>query len=256
MEFERSLAVNMSHCFEPIGHIHTPFLDRFAVPRQPGLVKEAWGVIQLKKNSDLRAALDGLENFSHIWLVFVFHEHGSKRWKPTVRPPRLGGKKKMGVLATRSPHRPNPIGLSCVQLEAIDIHAPHGPQLHVTGVDLIEGTPILDIKPYLAYADSFPSAHAGWAESEIPTYSVDFTLEALADLKKLRGEAFIESENLIRSILSLDPRPAFQKNKYPVGHKEFLNKEFAFDVDHIDVRYSLSQEGFTVISCKPFLTKS
>ena len=144
--------------FEIIGFVETCFKEKFGIPRQPGLVNEARGIIRLRNEDDYRTAIRTLEGFSHVWVVFVFHEHGSKNWKPSIRPPRLGGAKKVGVLASRSPHRPNPIGLSALEIEKIVIDAPQGPEIHVRGVDLLDGTPVLDIKPYLPYADSIPKA--------------------------------------------------------------------------------------------------
>lgn len=172
--------------FEPIGVAHTCFKEKFGIPRQPGLVASARAVIKLRNEASLRGALSGLEGFSHLWLVFVFHENGlaaGRTWKPSIRPPRLGGARKVGVLASRSPHRPNPIGLSVVRLDKVIAAAKGGPELHVSGVDLLDGTPILDVKPYLPYADSVPAARAGWADEPIERVEVAFDQAALSALR-------------------------------------------------------------------------
>src|SRR5262249_50831961 len=158
----------------------------------------------LGKNPDLKTAIRALDQFSHLWIIFVFHEHGSKNWKPSIRPPRLGGAKKVGVLASRSPHRPNPIGLSVVEIASLDADAEGGPEIHVRGVDLLDGTPVLDIKPYVPYADSYPAASAGWAEEAIVRTPVEFSERAELRLKDLKHLPDLRS--LIIEMLGLDPR--------------------------------------------------
>ena len=146
-----------------IAHIHTPFAEKFGVPRQSGLAPTAGRIVFAPeyRNPD---ALRGLEGFSHLWLVWVFDRSARDGWSPTVRPPRLGGNQRMGVFATRSPFRPNPIGLSCVELSGVEWDTPDGPVLHVRGADLVDGTPILDIKPYLPYCDAKPEAKGGFTD--------------------------------------------------------------------------------------------
>ena len=148
-----------------IAHIETDFGCKFGVPRQSGLIPELKGRIIFEPDFRVAEALRGLEGYSHLWLIWIFSEVetlqstlDAKTWSPTVRPPRLGGNKRMGVFATRSPFRPNPIGLSCVEIAGIDINTPDGPVIHVKGADLMNGTPILDIKPYLPFTDSRPDA--------------------------------------------------------------------------------------------------
>lgn len=232
--------------FAAIGQVRTPFKDKFGVPRQPGLAAEAKGVIKLLPDPDLKTALKSLEEFSHLWIVFVFHEHGGKNWKPSIRPPRLGGNRKVGVLASRSPHRPNPIGLSAVSIEKIDLDAEGGPEIYVGSVDLIDGTPVLDIKPYIPYADSIPDANAGWASEPIPRFEVRFTPEAEAEIQKQDPVGEKNLRSLIISILELDPRPAFQKRQHPVSEKETWGRRYGFDVLEHDVKYEI-QDGLFVV---------
>jgi len=232
--------------FSAIGHVRTPFQDRFGVPRQPGLAANAKGVIQLHPDPDLKTALKSLEEFSHLWIIFVFHEHGGKNWKPSIRPPRLGGNRKVGVLASRSPHRPNPIGISAVAIEKIDLDAPEGPQIHVAGVDLIDGTPVLDIKPYIPYADSIPEANAGWASEPIPRYEVRFSAEADAEILKRDPHGEKKLRELIVQVLELDPRPAFQKRQWPVSEKPSWGRRYGFDVQSVDVKYEIREGHFFV----------
>ncbi len=233
--------------FTEIGVVHTPFHDRFGVPRQPGLATGIRGTIQLHKNDEYRAALKGLEQFSHVWVVFVFHEHGAPRWKPTIRPPRLGGKKKVGVLASRSPHRPNPIGISAFKIISCDFENENGPRIEVEGVDLVDGTPVLDIKPYIPYADSIPDANAGWAHEEIPVYKVTFSDEAE---KFLSARATLERDRpLIHDILKLDPRPAFQKRENPIEDARCDGQVYGVKVLDMDVHWQIKDGGILISSC-------
>lgn len=232
--------------FKPIAYAQTLFKDRFAVPRQPGLAQEAKGLIKFNKDPDLKTALRRLDEFSHLWIIFVFHEHGGKKWKPSIRPPRLGGNEKVGVLSSRSPHRPNPIGISAVKIEKMDFDAKGGPEISVDGIDLIDGTPILDIKPYVTYADSIPDAHSGWAQAPIEKFPVSFSNQSEKDLKTLKESEKLKK--LIIEILQLDPRPAFQKRKFPIGNKTSTGKKYGFDLLDYDVKYEITHDGFTVLS--------
>lgn len=225
--------------FESIGWVESPFKDRFAVPRQPGLASVR-GILHLHKHVDLKQAVQNLNEFSHIWVLFVFHAHGGKKWKPSIRPPRLGGQKKVGILSSRSPHRPNPIGISVFKIEKMDVE---NYQIHLSGLDVIDGTPVLDIKPYLPYADSLPEANAGWASAEIQKYEVDWQNCLGSAPEKVKAE--------IEAVLELDPRPAFQKRKYPVGNLESLDRVYGFDLHGYDVKYKLTLNGFAVISLQP-----
>lgn len=234
--------------FGAIGHVKTMFKDKFGIPRQPGLVAQAKGVIKLNDDPNLRTALRTLEEFSHLWIVFVFHEHGGKSWKPSIRPPRLGGNVKVGVLASRSPHRPNPIGISAVSIEKIDLEASGGPEIWVGGVDLLDGTPVLDIKPYIPYADSIPEANPGWAAAPITKYPVHFSDEALVDLTLKDADGSQNLKEIIIQVLELDPRPAFQKRKNPPGNPDSWQSRYGFAVLDYDVKYEIREDGFWVLA--------
>ncbi len=236
----------MKYEFEPIGIARTPFTQRFGIPRQPGLVPEARGVIKLAPDADFVHALKGLEEFSHIWVIFVFHSHGGNKWKPTIRPPRLGGKEKKGVLSSRSPHRPNPIGLSVVELDRIDLKAKGGVEIHVKGVDLLDGTPILDIKPYLPYADSVPEANSGWASEEIKKTPVEFEPEALKKIAIAEASGTKGLKDLIEQLLTIDPRPGFQRRELPPEADHSQGKDFGLLVRHYDVHWRIANQKFVV----------
>lgn len=229
----------MTFSFEAIGVVRTPFRDKFGIPRQPGLVASAKGVVKLRPDAKLKAALRSLEEFSHVWLVFVFHRHGGGAWKAAIRPPRLGGNRRVGVLASRSPHRPNPIGLSAVRLERVVADAAGGPELHVAGVDLLDGTPVLDVKPYVPYADAIPDAHAGWAAAPIARAEVSVAagVEMPGDLRDLLFET-----------LALDPRPAPQQRRLPRTDPANEGLRFGIDLLGYEVTYEIHGDGFRVVA--------
>jgi putative methyltransferase, YaeB/AF_0241 family len=209
----------------PIAHIHSDFPTKFGIPRQSGLVASLPGEIVFEpayRNAD---ALRGLEEFSHVWLIWEFSEARREAWSPTVRPPRLGGNRRMGVFATRSPFRPNPLGLSCVKLDSIECSTPEGPVLHIAGADLMDGTPIYDIKPYIPYADSVPDARGGFADAHAKDrLPVDFppSLRGLLPPEKLDG--LIEA-------LSLDPRPPYQDDPGRIYGFGYAGKDVRFRVE-------------------------
>lgn len=191
---------------KPIAHVRTCYGEKFGTPRQAGLVEEAWGELVFEPEFRNPDSIRGLKGFSHIWLVFVFHQAMREGWKPTVRPPRLGGNERVGVFASRSPFRPNPIGLSCVNLSHVDYDHPDAPVLHLRGVDLVDGTPVLDLKPYLPYADALPDAGAGFAQSAPP----------LLDVRWAGGtgdQVAPDTRALIENTLAIDPRPAYQQDE-------------------------------------------
>lgn len=232
--------------FTPIGRVISPYQSKFAVPRQPGLVRGSTGIIKLKADPHLQTALKCLDGFSHLWVIFVFHAHGAKDWKPSVRPPRLGGKTKVGVLASRSPHRPNPIGLSAVAIERIEVGAQGGAEIHIRGHDLLDGTPVLDIKPYLPYADSIPEARAGWAAEAIPSFSVKFSESAKEQIRQRDPDGAQSLQKLIIEVLELDPRPAFQQRKFPASSAHAEGLCYGFSFLNLDIRYEIRNGGFWV----------
>lgn len=207
-----------------IAHIHTDFPEKFGVPRQSGLVESLQGRIVFEPAYRKTEALRGLDAFSHIWLIWEFSQCVRETWSPTVRPPRLGGNTRMGVFATRSPFRPNPIGLSCVRLEKIE-YTPHlGPVLHVLGADLIEGTPLYDIKPYLPFTDSRPEASSGFAGEKISyALKVSFPPEHLEKVPARYRKALLD-------LLSQDPRPSYQQDEKRVYGLSFAGMEVHFTV--------------------------
>ena len=203
-----------------IADIHTDFKEKFGIPRQSGLIKNAKGKIKFRKEYRDINAVRGLEGFSHIWILWEFSRAKRDDWSPTVRPPLLGGNTKLGVFATRSPFRPNPIGMSLVELEKIE-NTDIGPVLHVKGADILDGTPIYDIKPYLPYADAVPEAKAGFTEN---------LKERMLEIKinsKL-NEADIPEE--IIEILKGDPRPSYQDDKDRVYGMKYGEYEIKFKV--------------------------
>ena len=189
-----------------IAHIRTDFNTKFGIPRQSGIIDSLKAEIRFTPKYRDPSALRGLEGFSHLWLIWEFSEAIREEWSPTIRPPRLGGNKRMGVFATRSPFRPNPMGLSCVRIESIDLNTPDGPVIRVTGADLMDGTPIYDIKPYVPYADCHPDALGGFSD-DVREYAleVDFPEDLLARMPEDKRTAIIE-------VLAQDPRPGYRHN--------------------------------------------
>jgi tRNA-Thr(GGU) m(6)t(6)A37 methyltransferase TsaA len=208
------------------------------------LARSVEAVLRLDSSQPFLAqALRRLEEFSHLWVIYIFHEHGAHAWKPSIRPPRLGGAEKVGVLASRSPHRPNPIGLSAVELVRVDLDDPQGPAIHIRGGDFLDGSPILDIKPYLPYADSIPTASSGWAEEAIERVPVKF--EPAAE-KAIDASARPGLKAMITEVLELDPRPAFQKRRYPATSPQAQGLDFGFDFLDYDVKWRIQDGAFVV----------
>lgn len=189
---------------ETIATVRSCFGGKFAVPRQPGLCPSAWGRLVFHPAYRSPEAIRGIEGFSHLWLIFGFHETVGKGWKPTVRPPRLGGNERVGVYASRSTFRPNGLGLSLVKLEGIEMTAADSPVLFLGGIDLIDGTPIYDVKPYLSYAEALPDAAGGFAVDDIPRLTVEVAPAAAKDFECLP----VRARAVVLESLSLDPRPA------------------------------------------------
>lgn len=225
------------YAMTPIGVVHSCFEEKFAVPRQPGLVPSAKGTIELQPPFNHPDMVDGLENCSHIWIQFVFHQCIDRGWQMKVRPPRLGGNKKMGVLATRATHRPNGLGLSVVKLEKIET-AKQKVLLHIQGQDLVDGTPVLDIKPYIPYADSVQDAHYPFAQQQPKQVPVEFSTDAQLQLEKTATPQALAS--LIVEVLQQDPKPAF--------HKPTADREYGAKLSGHNVKWRYLEDIIEVIA--------
>ncbi|NWK55380.1 tRNA (N6-threonylcarbamoyladenosine(37)-N6)-methyltransferase TrmO [Verrucomicrobiaceae bacterium N1E253] len=219
---------------EAIAHVRTCYGEKFGVPRQSGIVDEAWGELIFTPEFRDPDALRGLEDFSHLWLVFLFHQAIRTDWKPTVRPPRLGGNKRVGVFASRSPFRPNPIGLSVVRLESIDTTHPEGPMIKLRGVDLVDGTPIIDIKPYIPYADALPEAAAGFAPHAPEKLSVHWINNADQGLSDT-------SRAVIEATIAIDPRPAYQDD---------ASRTYGCLIDGYNIQWKVRDKQIHILSCQ------
>ena len=228
--------MSTEHCLQVIAHIHSDFPAKFGVPRQSGLIEELTAAIFFEPPYRNFEAVRGLEAFSHIWLIWQFSHNRRENWSPTVRPPRLGGNTRMGVFATRSPFRPNLLGLSCVRLTQIEEHPQLGPVLHVAGADLVDGTPIYDIKPYLPQFDSHPHAAGGFTTA-LPEklLSVDFPPDLLASIPFDRQQALL-------SVLAHDPRPAYQNDP---------QRRYGLSFAGFDIRFTIQGQQLTVQSVQP-----
>lgn len=219
--------------FEIIARIHTDFPGKFGIPRQSGLVGSLKGTIVFEEKYRDANALRGIETYSHLWLIWLFSLTPERAWSPTVKPPRLGGNRRMGVFATRSPFRPNPIGLSCVRLDEVLYDGPAGPRLLVSGVDMADGTPILDIKPYLPYADAHPEASGGFTDDlECMLLKVEIEPRWLSLVPFQKREALLQ-------VLRLDPRPGYRHDSDGL----IYGLSFA----GLDVRFTVSGRTLTVI---------
>ena len=219
---------------KPIAHIRTAFPEKFGVPRQSGLARNLKGTIVFEKEFRNPDALRGLEGFSHLWLIWEFsaNRRPEGEWQPTVRPPRLGGNAHMGVFATRSPFRPNPLGLSCVKISGIDLDSPDGPVILVTGADLMDGTPIYDIKPYIRYADSRPEAVCGYVDQ--------LSEDGLKVVLPSELSARISDRSIIPALietLQLDPRPSYHDDP---------EREYGMSFAGYNVRFNVSGDILTV----------
>ncbi len=217
---------------EPVAHIRSDFSSKFGVPRQAGLVEELRAAVVFAPAYRSPEALRGIEDFSHLWLIWEFSRNRDAGWSPTVRPPRLGGNRRMGVFATRSPFRPNPIGLSCVGLERVEWDTPEGPVLYVSGADLVDGTPIWDIKPYIPYADCRPEAAGGFAAAPPgDKLAVSIPPELLVRVPSDRREALVR-------VLGQDPRPPYQDDPERV---------YGFGFAGLEVRFAVRDGVLTVV---------
>ena len=215
-----------------IAHIKTDFKTKFGIPRQSGLIEDAKGYIVFCKDYRTEESLRGIEGFSHLWLLWDFSENKKQEWSPTVRPPRLGGNKRMGVFATRSPYRPNSIGLSSVKLEKIIKTQEYSTVLEVSGVDMLDGTPIYDIKPYIAYTDSHPNALGGFSKDVF-----EDKLEVIIpdECKKILTE---DSLKIVTKILESNPRPTYIYDQ---------NRIFSFEYKNYNIKFRVSSKTLTVV---------
>ena len=220
---------------QPIAKIHSDFHSKFGIPRQSGLVEQLRATIVFEPEFRNTDALRGIEKFTHIWLIWQFSENVRQDWSPTVRPPRLGGNTRLGVFATRSPFRPNNLGLSCVQLIRVEHTQDHGTVLHVAGADLMDGTPIFDIKPYIPYSDCKPDATGGFTDTTPrKTLQVDICPALLKEVPQDKHEALI-------GVLALDPRPSYQTDPDRIYGLPFAG---------YDVRFRVAGNTLTVIEIK------
>lgn len=218
----------------PIAHVFTPYKQKFAIPRQPGLVKEAKGIIRFEDEFNDPNCIRDLEQFSHLWLIFQFHKH--QGWSPLVRPPRLGGNTKTGVFATRSSFRPNGLGMSVVEL--CDIRpSDKGLCIEVAGIDLLDATPLFDIKPYIPYADSIKDARGGFAHQAPSLLPVTFSKQAITQLEELNATHPC-LKSLIISVLEQDPRPAYHQNS--------SSRVYGMNLDEFNINFEIRSEACIV----------
>ena len=230
----------MEHTIQAIGLTHSCYREKFGIPRQPGLVKSAIGAIELLSPCNREEMFKELEAFSHIWLQFMFHEAVSDGWRPTVRPPWLGGQKRVGLFASRSPHRPNFLGLSVVRY--LGLRKEKGKVfLDISELDLLHGTPIFDIKPYLPYSDRVEGANGGFVKFSEHRIAVSFTPEAEASCQQYQQQSGRDLKSLIREVLEQDPRPASQRSR---------QREYGMLLWDRNVRWLAEESGFTVLSVR------
>ncbi|WP_427978041.1 tRNA (N6-threonylcarbamoyladenosine(37)-N6)-methyltransferase TrmO [Agarivorans sp.] len=220
----------MQHTLEPIGYIRSPYQQKFSVPRQPSLVTATTSSVEFVAPFNQPEMLDEIEQFSHFWLIFAFHQNIKAGWKPKVRPPRLGGNKKVGVLASRSSFRPNHLGLSLMELSRVERNSGQ-PVLQFKGGDLVNGTPIYDIKPYLPYADSVSHANAGYAQSAPQSQLAVFWSEQ-ASQQALMLKLSEPQYGVINQVLAQDPRPAYKQQQQD-------NKEYGVALYHFNIRWRI-----------------
>lgn len=219
----------------PIARMHSDFAEKFGIPRQSGLVQQLRSTIVFEPEFRNPDALRGLEDFSRLWIIWQFSQNLRQEWSATVRPPRLGGNTRMGVFATRSPFRPNNLGLSCVTILGIEDTPELGTVIHVGGADLMDGTPIFDIKPYIPYADAFPEAKGGFTDTAGEfLLEVDFPPELLQKLPEDKRDAAI-------GVLSHDPRPSYQKDS---------SRIYGITFAAYDIRFSVKAQKLTVVEVK------
>lgn len=225
---------------EPIGIIHSCFTEKFGIPRQPGMVQSATARLELLPPYNREEMVRGLEQFSHIWVQFCFHDTVAEGWKPTVRPPWLGGQKRVGVFASRSPHRPNHLGLSAVRLESV-VWEKKKLFLELSGIDFLDQTPVVDIKPYIPYSDCIQSASVGYAHGEQPAVRVDFSEDAEIFCTYYRAKTGRNIRQLVEEMIRHDPRPASQKGS---------RSSFGMLLWQVNIRWRVKGDSFFIESCE------
>ena len=236
----------VKYTIEAIGIIHSCYSEKFGIPRQPGLVKSAKGSIELLAPCDREEMFHELEQFSHIWVQFQFHEIVADGWRPTVRPPWLGGQKRVGVFASRSPHRPNFLGMSVLRYHGLR-REKKGLFLDISGMDLLEGTPVFDIKPYVPYSDMLEDASSGFVRFPEQSVEILFTAEAEQECRQYEEETGRVLRTLIEEILFQDPRPASQRRK---------QREYGMLLWEMNIRWAVDGQRFTVFSVKKQTSKN
>lgn len=250
------MPLNENYSFQPIGYIQSCFSEKFGVARQSMMISEARGVLKFNPDPAYHDSLRHLQEFSHLWIIFVFHKNIAKGWKPLINPPRLEAPKQVGVFASRSPHRPNPIGMSVVKITEIDFSAPGGIELHLSGLDILDGTPVLDIKPYLSFADSFSDATPGWADQSIRKYPVKFSPASLISIQKAGTRHHPDLQALLQQMLELDPRPTSQRRRSSIEADESEGLVFAFRIFDFDVKWQIHHKGILVMALENLVGSS
>jgi tRNA-Thr(GGU) m(6)t(6)A37 methyltransferase TsaA len=230
--------------FDTIGIVHSCFKQKFGIPRQSGLIPDAQARLEIIPPYNRPEAFRELEEYSHIWLSFVFHANLRQDWKPMVRPPRLGGNQRVGVFASRSPFRPNPLGLSVVELDHIEISGSRI-NLYLNGIDLLDGTPVLDIKPYIPYADAIPDARSGYApDPPGEPVSMVYSEQAEAELNQIDAAEADQLKRLIHKVLQQDPRPSYRKG-------EDTSRLYGMHLLDFDIQWSITGGEITVQAITP-----
>ncbi len=241
-EFEKEKMNGFAaYTIQPIGLVHSCFSEKFGIPRQPGLVSCAAGEIALLPEFSREELLKEISGFSHIWVSFLFHQAISDGWRPTVRPPWLGGQKRVGVFASRSPHRPNFIGLSAVRLEGVEKRDKTF-FLKISGFDMLDGTPVIDIRPYLPYSDKIDEATPGYADYDLKPNRVVLTAESEAFCIEYENRTGRKLRKLIEEVIGQDPRPASQRK---------LHREFGMTLWNVNCRFVFTEDDLAeIISCE------
>lgn len=228
---------------DTIGIVSSPFKEKFGIPRQPALAKSIVSEIIIVPPYNRIEAFKALETFSHLWLSFIFHQNIRNEWKPSIRPPRLGGNKKIGVFASRSSFRPNNLGLSVVELVEVK-HLKGEIRIAIRGADLVDGTPIVDIKPYIPYTDAITDANAGYAnEAPEKPLNVKFSSESLKQLNSLNAQRYPNFKLIIDDVLTADPRPAYKNSNDP--------KIYGVKLYDFDIKWKVSNDTVEVLSIEP-----